>query len=211
MDFFEAIILFMIVRGVINLFGASKKKSSSKEKRSSQTQFQPRTPNKSSSQNPYQTKAKEQRGRDLTSILSNLQKQFEELEGQSKSTSKKTSYAETVVSQDKSRGKDVQILKPQILKTNNKGRLDELYEGMGNLAEEKITVEEMEDYQEALYGDLDDDSLFDYDAPIDMEAEWESDEAAKIIDILEDKEALLDLKTAIIFSEILGKPVSMRK
>ena len=115
------------------------------------------------------------------------------------------------MSQDKSRGKDVQILKPQILKTNNKGRLDELYEGMGDLAEEKITVEEMEDYQEALYGDLDDDSLFDYDAPMDMEAEWESDEAAKIIDILEDKEALLDLKTAIIFSEILGKPVSMRK
>ncbi|NLD16181.1 MAG: hypothetical protein GX666_01205 [Tissierellia bacterium] len=213
MDFFEAIILFMIVRGALNFFGASKKKSSSKERKSRQTQFQPRTPNKSNSRNPYETKKKQQKGRDLTSILSNLQMQFEELEAQSKgeTTRKNTSYAETVINQDKSKRKEVQVLEPQVLRSESRKRVDELYEGMGGLAEEKISIEEMKDYQESLYGDLDEDSLFDYDISMDMDAEWESDEASKIIDILDDREALMDLKTAIIFSEVLGKPISIRK
>lgn len=212
MNLMDALILFLIVSGIINFFGSSKRKAQQKRQSTPSTQAIPRNPNDRNKRNPYTKNTKQKHGRDLNTILIDLQSQFKDLERQaSRNVQKKTSYAETVVREDNLKRNDAQILKPQILKTSNQIEIKKLYDDMGDMAEEKISVSDMEDYYEALYGDEEDENLFDYESAMEIEAEWESDEAAKIIEIFEDKETTLDLKTAVIFSEIIDRPVAMRK
>lgn len=211
MGFMDALILIFIVRAIINVFGASRRRSQTKSKNVPyQTQAQPRTPRKKENKKIYDTTKKTKKAGGFSSILTEIQKEIDKIEAKTQefSGSKKTSYAETVVNQDKSKE---HILKPQVLTTERNKRIEDLYEGMGGLAEDRISVADMEDYQEALYGDSDEDSLFDYDSAMEIDAEWDSEEGSGIVEILEDKDSKMDLKTAVIFREILDKPIGLRK
>lgn len=212
MSFMDALILIFIVRAIVNFFGASKRRSRNQNKKTPyNTQAVPRTPERKN--NKVSQPPRKKSGRNLTSILTEIQKEIERMDGKTDKPllEKKKSYAETVVEKDKKSSYDDHVLKPQVLKTERQIEIEELYEGMGGLAEDKISVSDMEDYQIALYGDSDEDSLFDYDSAMEIDAEWETEEASMIMEILDDESSPMDLRTGIIFKEILDKPVSIRK
>lgn len=210
MSFMDALILIFIVRAIVNFFGASKKRSRNQNKKTPyNTQAVPRTPERKN--NKVSPPQRQKSGRNLTSILTEIQKEIERIDGKTEKPleEKKKSYAETVVERDKKSSYDGHVLKPQVLKTERQKEIEELYEGMGGLAEDKISISDMEDYQIALYGDSDEDSLFDYDS-MEMDAEWETEEGSIIMEIIDDKSFPMDLKTGIILKEILDKPISIR-
>ncbi len=210
MSFMDALILIFIVRAIVNFFGASKKRSRNQNKKTHyNTQAVPRTPERKN--NKVSPPQRQKSGRNLTSILTEIQKEIERIDGKTEKPleEKKKSYAETVVERDKKSSYDGHVLKPQVLKTERQKEIEELYEGMGGLAEDKISISDMEDYQIALYGDSDEDSLFDYDS-MEMDAEWETEEGSIIMEIIDDKSFPMDLKTGIILKEILDKPISIR-
>lgn len=210
MSFMDALILIFIVRAIVNFFGASKKRSRNQNKKTPyNTQAVPRTPERKN--NKVSPPQRQKSGRNLTSILTEIQKEIERIDGKTEKPleEKKKSYAETVVERDKKSSYDGHVLKLQVLKTERQKEIEELYEGMGGLAEDKISISDMEDYQIALYGDSDEDSLFDYDS-MEMDAEWETEEGSIIMEIIDDKSLPMDLKTGIILKEILDKPISIR-
>lgn len=199
MEIMELIFLFLFIRGIINSFSQSRKKAKERKTSNSSNQFESR-------------EVRKKEGAKFASVLSELQNQLENLEKEVVGIDlqdKPISYAKTFLEKEKTKESKRQVLKPQVLKTERQNQAEFFSNSIDELAEGRILVSDLDEYYDSLYGE--DDSLFDYDSVIELEAEWESDEASSIANVFNQKTNNLDLKTAVIFSEILDKPLAMRK
>lgn len=194
----------LIVLGLVNLFSKVKEKDNKKRKKKRIQEYRETNIEKRDFNNPGNFQRQSQKKYGLGNILDEVQKALEEAENKSKGI-KDPNRAKEIVTKKVSNNNPFKKNKPnyQVLEVEDRTE-------SARLQAQTLGAEKLDEYERSLYGDDEDNPMFDYNL---IESDDILDEQLDDFfeDLISDNGKTLNLREGIIFKEILDKPLSMRR
>lgn len=194
----------LIVLGLVNLFSKVKEKDNKKRKKKRIQEYRETNIEKRDFNNPGNFQRQSQKKYGLGNILDEVQKALEEAENKSKGI-KDPNRAKEIVTKKVSNNNPFKKNKPnyQVLEVEDRTE-------SARLQAQTLGAEKLDEYERSLYGDDEDNPMFDYNL---IESDDILDEQLDDFfeDLISDNGKTLNMREGIIFKEILDKPLSMRR
>ncbi len=194
----------LIVLGLVTLFSKVKEKDNKKRKKKRIQEYRETNIEKRDFNKPGNFQRQSQKKYGLGNILDEVQKAIEEAENKSKGI-KDPNRAKEIVTKKVSNNNPFKKNKPnyQVLEVEDRTE-------SARLQAQTLGAEKLDEYDRSLYGDDEDNPMFDYNL---IESDDILDEQLDDFfeDLISDNGKTLNMREGIIFKEILDKPLSMRR